>query len=82
MSAFSDGGLSELFEGVPVPVPLRYRGEREPELQEAGAIGQVNLVGRTQEAGFGQKRTVATVHLDKQPFNPQSYGFGEITSVD
>jgi hypothetical protein len=41
MGAFFDGGLSELFEGVPVPVPVRYRGEREPELEEAGAIGQI-----------------------------------------
>lgn len=46
--AFFDGGLSELFEGVPVPVPVRYRGEQEPELEEAGAIGQIGPAGRTQ----------------------------------
>lgn len=40
MCVFFDGGLSGLFEGVPVPV--RYRGEREPELEEAGAIGRSN----------------------------------------
>ena len=48
MGAFFDGGLSELFEGVPVPVPMRYRGEREPELEEAGTIGQISPTGRTQ----------------------------------
>jgi hypothetical protein len=48
MGAFFDGGLSELFEGVPVPVPVRYRGEREPELEEAGAVGQISPACRTQ----------------------------------
>jgi hypothetical protein len=48
MGAFFDGGLSELFEGVPVPVPVRYRGEREPDLEEAGAIGQISPAGLTQ----------------------------------
>jgi hypothetical protein len=38
--------------------------------------------GDHERSASGQKRTVAAVHLDKQPFNPQSYGFGEITSVD
>jgi hypothetical protein len=51
MSALFDGGLSELFEGVPVPV--RYRGEREPELEEAGAIGQISLASpNPSSAGF------------------------------
>jgi hypothetical protein len=27
---------------------VRYRGEREPELEEAGAIGQISPAGRTQ----------------------------------
>jgi hypothetical protein len=40
MGVFFDGGLSELFEGLPVPV--RYRGEREPELEEAEASGRPN----------------------------------------
>ena len=55
MSALFDGGLSEIFEGVPVPVPVpvRYRGEREPELEEAGAIGQISLASRNpSSAGF------------------------------
>jgi hypothetical protein len=55
MSALFDGGLSELFEGVPVPVPVpvRYRGEREPELEEAGAIGQISLASpNPNSAGF------------------------------
>jgi hypothetical protein len=39
MSAFFDGGPSELFEGgVPIPVPVRDRGERE--LEEAGAMAK------------------------------------------
>lgn len=42
MSAFFDGGPSELFERVPVPVPVRYRGEHEPELEEAGAMGRIS----------------------------------------
>lgn len=53
MGAFFDGGLSELFEGVPVPVPVRYRSEREPELEESGAIGQISPAGRTPGPGFG-----------------------------
>ena len=27
---------------APVPVPVRYRGEREPELEEAGTIGKIS----------------------------------------
>lgn len=50
MGAFFDGGLSELFEGVPVPVPVRYRGEREPDLEEA----RPNQPGRPNPGpGFG-----------------------------
>lgn len=52
IGAFFDGGLSELFGGVPVPVPVRDGGEREPELEEAGAIGRPNP-----GPGFGQKRS-------------------------
>lgn len=43
MSPLFDGGLSELFEGIPFSVPVRDWGEREPELEQGGAIGQISL---------------------------------------
>jgi hypothetical protein len=39
---------ASFLRGVPVAAPVRYRGEQELELEEAGAIGQISSAGRTQ----------------------------------
>lgn len=60
MGAFFDRGLSELFEGVPVPVPVRYRGEREPELEEAGGDRQNQPPPAESRAGFRPEAAITS----------------------
>jgi len=68
--AVFDGCLSELFEGVPVPAPVRYRSEGEPELEKLGRAA--NQPGRP-NPGFGQGgRSVTSSKFSKRPLDSEA----------